>query len=74
MAELDGKTALVTGGTSGIGLASARRLAQEGAHVFLTGRHQNTIDQAVESTRPPRQPSAPLPDPGRRNWPIAGSE
>ena len=47
MAELDGKTALVTGGTSGIGLASARRLAQEGAHVFLTGRRQATIDQAV---------------------------
>jgi len=44
---LDGKTALVTGGTSGIGLATARRLAQEGAHVFLTGRSQDTVDAAA---------------------------
>src|SRR4051812_15349433 len=45
--QLDGKTALVTGGSSGIGLATAQRLAAEGAHVFLTGRSQSTIDAAV---------------------------
>jgi NAD(P)-dependent dehydrogenase (short-subunit alcohol dehydrogenase family) len=45
--QLDGKTALVTGGNSGIGLAAAQRLAAEGAHVFLTGRNQDTIDTAV---------------------------
>ncbi|MEV3901107.1 SDR family oxidoreductase [Mycobacterium sp. NPDC050551] len=45
--QLEGKTALVTGGNSGIGLATAQRLAAEGAHVFLTGRNQETIDAAV---------------------------
>lgn len=45
--QLDGKTALVTGGSSGIGLAAAQRLAAEGAHVFLTGRNQSSIDAAV---------------------------
>jgi NAD(P)-dependent dehydrogenase (short-subunit alcohol dehydrogenase family) len=45
--QLDGKTALVTGGSSGIGLATAQRFAAEGAHVFLTGRNQLTIDAAV---------------------------
>ncbi|WP_436534982.1 SDR family NAD(P)-dependent oxidoreductase [Actinoplanes sp. HUAS TT8] len=43
------KTALVTGGTSGIGLAAARRLAADGFHVFVTGRSQETLDQAVAS-------------------------
>jgi NAD(P)-dependent dehydrogenase (short-subunit alcohol dehydrogenase family) len=47
MGQLDGKTALVTGGTSGIGLAAARRLAAEGAYVFLTGRRQAALDAAV---------------------------
>jgi NAD(P)-dependent dehydrogenase (short-subunit alcohol dehydrogenase family) len=47
MAQLNGKTALVTGGTSGIGLATARRLAAEGAHVFITGRTQARVDDAV---------------------------
>lgn len=49
---LDGKTALVTGGTSGIGLATARRLAQDGAHVFLTGRNQDTVDAAASEIGP----------------------
>jgi NAD(P)-dependent dehydrogenase (short-subunit alcohol dehydrogenase family) len=43
------KTALVTGGTTGIGLAAAQRFAAEGAHVFLTGRSQPGIDKAVAS-------------------------
>ena len=47
MGQLDGKTALVTGGTSGIGLASARRLAAEGATVFVTGRDQRKLDAAA---------------------------
>ena len=49
MGQLDGKTAVVTGGTTGIGLAAARRLASEGAHVFITGRRKPELDAAVES-------------------------
>ena len=52
MGQFDGKTALVTGGTSGIGLAAARRLASEGAYVFLTGRRQAAIDAAVTAIGP----------------------
>ncbi len=49
MHQLDDKTALVTGGTSGIGLATAQRLAAEGAHVFITGRRAHAVDDAVAS-------------------------
>ncbi|WP_017603866.1 SDR family NAD(P)-dependent oxidoreductase [Nocardiopsis alkaliphila] len=48
MGLLEGRTALVTGGSSGIGLASAVRLAAEGAHVFITGRRKADLDEAVE--------------------------
>ena len=48
MTELDGKTALVTGGTSGIGLATATLFAAEGARVFVTGRRRPELDAAVE--------------------------
>src|SRR5450830_226475 len=47
MLKLEGKTALVTGGSSGIGLAIARRFAEEGAQVFITGRRQAQLDAAV---------------------------
>lgn len=47
--KLEGKVAVVTGGTSGIGLATAQRFSREGAHVFVTGRRQAELDAAVES-------------------------
>lgn len=43
----EGKVALVTGGSTGIGLASAKRLAREGAKVFITGRRQEALDAAL---------------------------
>ena len=47
--KLAGKVALVTGGSAGIGLAMARRFAQEGAQIFVVGRRQSQLDQAVAS-------------------------
>ncbi|MFE1988923.1 SDR family NAD(P)-dependent oxidoreductase [Streptomyces mirabilis] len=52
MGLLDGKSALVTGGSAGIGLASAVRLAAEGAHVFITGRRATELDAAVDLIGP----------------------
>src|ERR1700693_4474922 len=45
--KLDGRIALVTGGTSGIGLATAKRFVAEGAYVFITGRRQKELDESV---------------------------
>jgi NAD(P)-dependent dehydrogenase (short-subunit alcohol dehydrogenase family) len=45
--KLDGKTALVTGGTGGIGLATAKRFVAEGAYVFITGRREKELASVV---------------------------
>ncbi len=47
MAKLEGRVAVITGGNSGIGLATAQRLAAEGAYVFITGRRQSELDLAA---------------------------
>jgi len=47
MTKLEGKVAVITGGNSGIGLATARRFVSEGAYVYITGRRQSELDAAV---------------------------
>ena len=47
--KLEGKTAVITGGTDGIGLATAKRFVEEGAYVFITGRRQKALDEAVKA-------------------------
>jgi len=49
MKRLQGKVAVVTGGNSGIGLASAQRLKEEGASVVITGRSKKTLDESGET-------------------------
>ena len=48
MSKHEGKVAVITGGNSGIGLATAQRLASEGAYVFITGRRKPELDAAVK--------------------------
>jgi NAD(P)-dependent dehydrogenase (short-subunit alcohol dehydrogenase family) len=46
--KLEGKIAVITGGNSGMGLATAKRFVEEGAYVFVTGRRQKELDEAVK--------------------------
>jgi NAD(P)-dependent dehydrogenase (short-subunit alcohol dehydrogenase family) len=48
MKKLDSKVAVITGGTSGMGLATAKRFVAEGAYVFIMGRRRRELDAAVE--------------------------
>src|SRR6202158_1271579 len=50
--RLEGKVAVITGGSAGIGLATAKRFAEEGAYVFITGRRQPELDSAVKEIGP----------------------
>jgi NAD(P)-dependent dehydrogenase (short-subunit alcohol dehydrogenase family) len=49
MGKLRGKVAVITGGTEGIGLATATLFAKEDAYVFITGRRQKELDEAVRT-------------------------
>lgn len=48
MGKLEGKVAVITGGSSGMALASAKRFVEEGAYVFITGRRQEALDEAIK--------------------------
>src|ERR1700693_600827 len=49
MGKLEGKTAVITGGSTGIGLAAAKLFVREGAYVFIMGRRQKELDEAVKA-------------------------
>lgn len=75
MGTLDGKAALVTGGSRGIGLAIAKRFVTEGAHVIITGRNQHRLEQAAteigDAITPVQGDVANLDDLGRLHTTIA---
>ena len=89
MGKLEGKVAVITGGSSGMALASAKLFVEEGAYVFITGRKQEQLDEAVKligrNVTGVRSDAANLDDPvsrsdyrprtrpDRRKWLIRGT-
>jgi NAD(P)-dependent dehydrogenase (short-subunit alcohol dehydrogenase family) len=55
MKKLEGKVAVITGGSSGIGLATAKRFVEEGAHVVITGRREKELKAAAASINDPSE-------------------
>ncbi len=55
MGKLEGKVAVITGGSSGIGLSTAQQFISEGAYVFIAGRRQSELDAAVKQIRQKQQ-------------------
>lgn len=49
MGKLEGNAAVITGATSGVALATAKKFVEEGAYVFITGRRQDKLDEAVKT-------------------------
>ena len=58
MSKLTGKIAVITGGNSGMGLATAKRFVAEGAYVFITGRRQAELDRGRQGIRPATSPAS----------------
>ena len=52
MGKLEGKVAVITGGNSGIGLATAKEFAEQGARIVVSGRDQKTLDEAARQLGP----------------------
>lgn len=61
MNRLNGKTAVITGGATGIGRAAAKRFIEEGAFVFLFGRRQAALDAARRHSTPRWPTLGPMP-------------
>ena len=58
MGIYDGKTVVITGGSTGVGFATAKALVDEGASVLITGRTQSALDSAVSNSAIPQSPYA----------------
>ena len=69
MGKLEGKIALITGGNSGIGLATAKQFVDEGAYVFMTGRRDPKLAAAAKEILRRMRPSSPV-----KGWGCNGEE
>ena len=75
MSHLEGKIAVITGGSSGIGLATAKRFVREGAYVFITGRRQSELDKAkAEIGKNVTAVQGDVPEPGRPRPALRGRQ